>query len=326
MTASSADGPMRPVDLPAYDPVRAARNRRHARWRRLRSPLLGAAMWGGGRLFGSLPWTQAQALGRRIGRLASRIGGRDNRRMRQHLSIAFPELDGPGQDALALACWEHLGTSLGELLHLRYRDPAEANDHVEVHGFEVVEALRQEKRPILILTGHCGNWEMISAANRSHGLDLVAMGRASDERHVAETVTALRQHLGTTTIARGSSGSSRQMLKTIRRGGALALLIDQDIVTEGVWVPFFGRLAFTPTAAADIALRLGGAAVPTFAERLEDGSHRVTFYPPLELEDCCRGATATMTAAIEAQIRRRPEQWVWMHRRWRHRPPEECAP
>ncbi|MCG8462195.1 MAG: lysophospholipid acyltransferase family protein, partial [Holophagales bacterium] len=78
-----------------------------------------------------------------------------------------------------------------------------------------------------------------------------------------------------------------------------------------------------PTAAAELALRLGAAVVPTFSERLDDGSHRLTFHPPLDLPEDLTEATARMTAAIEAQIRRRPEQWVWMHRRWRQRPPAD---
>jgi len=111
----------------------------------------------------------------------------------------------------------------------------------------------------------------------------------------------------------------------LRGGGALALLIDQDIDTEGAWVPFFGRAAFTPLAAAHLALRLDAAVVPVFAERLDDGDHLLRFLPPLQLPADPTAATAAMTAMIEAQIRRRPEQWVWMHRRWRRRPPGEAA-
>jgi KDO2-lipid IV(A) lauroyltransferase len=89
---------------------------------------------------------------------------------------------------------------------------------------------------------------------------------------------------------------------------------------EGVWVPFFGRLAYTPVGAAKIALKQRAAVVPVFIERLENGHHLVRFQPPLDLPDDPREATALMTARIEEQIRRRPEQWVWMHRRWRRQP------
>lgn len=95
------------------------------------------------------------------------------------------------------------------------------------------------------------------------------------------------------------------------------MLIDQDTKVDGVWVPFFGRPAFTPAGAAKIALRSNAAVIPTFIERLPDGRHLAVFQAPLDLPDDPNAATALMTARIEEQVRRRPEQWVWMHRRWR---------
>ncbi|MEM8931721.1 MAG: lysophospholipid acyltransferase family protein [Acidobacteriota bacterium] len=297
--------------------------------RRLRAtvtgPLLRLARWG----FGVLPWTAAQHLGARIGGLAWHVARRDRQRAIEHLVVAFPDRSDDERRGLARASFRHLGTAIGELLHIWGRPAAAADRHVEVVGFDEIEANRAGGRPIVLLTGHCGNWELISCANHSHGLGLAAIARelGGGLQGVAED---LRGHLGSETIARGSRSSSRQMLRTLRSGGVLCLLIDQDIRTDGVWVPFFGRLAHTPTAAADIALRLGASVVPCFAERLDSGRHRVTFHPALDLPaadapDATREATALMTAAIEAQIRRCPEQWVWMHRRWRRRPPEEVS-
>lgn len=100
------------------------------------------------------------------------------------------------------------------------------------------------------------------------------------------------------------------------------MLIDQDTKVDGVWVPFFGRPAFTPVGAAKIALRQKTEVIPTFVERRPDGSHLVRIHPPLDLPEDPREATAVMTRAIEEQVRRQPEQWVWMHRRWRRQPAE----
>jgi KDO2-lipid IV(A) lauroyltransferase len=276
-------------------------------------------------VFGLLPWPVAQALGRRLGGIVYRLGNRDRRRSLEHLALAFPELDDGERRRLALDSFRHLGTSLAELLHVWGRPADDASRHVEVRGFEEIERIRQTGKPILVLTGHCGNWELISCANHSHGLGLAAMTRELDQEGLQQISLDIRSHLGSEAIARGSRASSRQMLRTLRAGGALCMLIDQDIRTDGVWVPFFGRLAHTPTAAADIALRLGAEVVPTFSERRPDGSHRITFHPALDLPDDATEATARMTTAIENQVRRHPEQWVWMHRRWRRRPPGEGA-
>lgn len=291
--------------------------------RRLRQASLAPSLRGLRGLFGLLPWPLCQATGRALGALAWLVLKRDRRRALDHLKLAFPELSQGERRALARRCFRHLGTCLTELLHIWGRDAARAEGHVEVVGFEEIERVRTTGRPIVVLTGHVGNWELISCANHSHGLGLAAMTRGLDDAGLQRISLDLRAHLGSEAIARGSRASSRQMLRTLKSGGALAMLIDQDIRTDGVWVPFFGKLAHTPTAGADIALRLGAEVVPTFAERLPDGGHRVTFHPALRLPSDVEGATAMMTAAIEEQIRRRPEQWVWMHRRWRRRPPEE---
>ena len=98
------------------------------------------------------------------------------------------------------------------------------------------------------------------------------------------------------------------------------MLIDQDTKVEGVFVEFFGRPAWTPVGAAELALRFDAAVLPTFIERRADGSHRAVIHPELPLPTDPTAATALMSAAIEAQIRAHPEQWVWLHRRWRRRP------
>ncbi|HSM12604.1 MAG TPA: lysophospholipid acyltransferase family protein, partial [Thermoanaerobaculia bacterium] len=130
----------------------------------------------------------------------------------------------------------------------------------------------------------------------------------------------LRGRFGTRTIVRGRPGAARDLLRTLRSGGALGMLIDQDTRVEGVFVEFFGRPAWTPVGAAEIAQKLGAAVHPTFIERCPDGRHRARIEPALGLPADPVAATQAMTDRIEQQIRRVPEQWVWMHRRWRRRP------
>jgi KDO2-lipid IV(A) lauroyltransferase len=271
-------------------------------------------------VFGALSWSLAQRLGAWIGALFYLIKSEHRRLSIEHLGIAFPELALDQRRALARASFRHFGASAGELLHVRAQPPAAACRHVRVEGFEEIERQRQLRRPILVLTAHIGNWELISTANHSHGLGLAAIARQLGDQDLHRFSVELRAHLGSETIARGSSSASRQLLRVLRGGGALAMLIDQDIDTEGVFVPFFGHLAHTPVAAAQIALRLRAAVVPTFAKRCADGSHLIRFHPALDLPADPTRATALMTAVIEEQIRQRPEQWVWLHQRWKRRP------
>jgi KDO2-lipid IV(A) lauroyltransferase len=261
-------------------------------------------------------------VGRGLGRLAWIAGRRDRRRALDHLALAFPELPGPDRRRLARDNFLHQGMNLAELLHLWRRDPAEILPHVEVAGWEELEAARSSGRLVLILTGHCGNWELLSPVLAARGIPLAAVARPVEDPEVQEMMVGLRRHLGTTTIPRGSRGASRQLLETLRRGGLLAMLIDQDTQkVDGVWVPFFGRPAWTPVAAAELALRHKAQVIPFFIERRADGDHLLRFHPALDLPEDPVEATARMTAKIEEQVRRRPEQWVWQHRRWRRRPP-----
>ncbi|HYH45816.1 MAG TPA: lysophospholipid acyltransferase family protein [Thermoanaerobaculia bacterium] len=300
---------------------------RRGRWRtrpranRLRMALLAGLLGALSALLGALSWRGAQRAGAALGRLGWHLAGRDRRRTLDHLALALPELPEPARLALGRACFRHLGTTLAECLHLLRRGRPAVLAHVSVEGWEEVESARAAGRPVLILTGHCGNWELLAAAINLRGLGMAVVARPLDDPGLQAMLADLRARFGTPTIARGSEGAARQLLATLRTGGALGMLIDQDTKVEGVWVPFLGRPAFTPVGAAKIALRQGAAVIPAFIERLSDGSHRAAFHPALELPDDPETATEVMSRAIEEQVRRVPEQWVWLHRRWRRQPP-----
>jgi KDO2-lipid IV(A) lauroyltransferase len=267
-----------------------------------------------------LPWNDAQRLGGALGGLAWGLAGRDRRRALDHLAIAFPDLPGADRAALARRSFVHFGTMLGESLWLAGHDTSDVHRLVELGGWSEIEAARAEGRPVLILTGHCGNWELLAAALNVRGLGMSVVARGLHEPGLQETLLALRSRFGTRTIVRGTPGAARELLRAMRGGGALGMLIDQDTDVEGVWVNFFGRPAWTPVGAAELALRFRAVVLPTFIQRRPDGSHTARIEPRLELAADPVAATQQMTDRIERQIRRVPEQWVWMHRRWRRRP------
>src|SRR6185436_6033974 len=110
--------------------------------------------------------------------------------------------------------------------------------------------VRAAKRPIVIVTGHCGNWELLAAALNQRGLGMAVVARELDDQGLQEALLGFRARFGTRTIVRGTPGAARELLRTLRSGGALGMLIDQDTKVEGVWVDFFGRPAWTPSGAA----------------------------------------------------------------------------
>ena len=153
--------------------------------------------------------------------------------------------------------------------------------------------------------------------------------REAGDGKVNELLLGLRSRLGVRTVLRGSGGAARQILRTLRSGDVLGAIIDQDIKIDGVFVEFFGRPAYTPTGPVALALRAGSPVVLGCTWREPDGAQRVRFDPPIDLalqagehrKAAIHRYTAEFTAWLEARIREHPEQWVWIHRRWRRRPP-----
>jgi KDO2-lipid IV(A) lauroyltransferase len=269
-----------------------------------------------------LSWPAAQRCGRGVGALIWWCGRRDRRRALHHLELAFPDLPAGERRGLARACFRHHGINLAECLHLLGRDGGALLAVVEFEGWEEVERVVAAGRPLVLITGHCGNWELLGAAFNCRGLPVTVVARPLDAAPLQRLLNRFRERFGTPAVSRGSLRSARRLLSALRCGGALGMLIDQDTLkVESVWVPFFGRPARTPVGAVKIALRQQAAVIPTFIERQPSGRHRIRILPPVTLPPEPQRATALLTEAIEQQVRRCPEQWVWMHRRWRRQPP-----
>lgn len=263
---------------------------------------------------------EAQRLGSWLGKLSFLLAKRDRARALQHLAIAFPELDDRGRSRLARATFTHFGKMLGETLWLSCQPAESLLDILQLEDLERVQAATSSGRPTFLVSGHCGHWELIHAGLCLLGFRVYAFARDLSDPLLGSRLLAFRARYGTRTILRGSPDSPRDLLRALRSAGILGFAIDQDTRVEGTWVPFFGRPAYTPIGPAEMALRFRAQVVPAFTERLPCGRHRVRFEAPLELPRDPVDLTAAMTARIEAQIRRVPDQWVWNHSRWRRQP------
>lgn len=246
--------------------------------------------------------------------------------MRHNIEIAFPELDAVHQNRLMRGCADHFGSMLAEVAWLWRADATAVESLVEIEGFGYLTDALAGSRGAILATGHLGNWELLNARLAVAGIPITLAVRELDNDRVNDIVTTLRSRFGSQIIMRGVS-AGRQLVRALVAGRGVGLLIDQDIPSiPGVFVPFFGRPAWTPSGAAMLALRVGCPIMPGFIHRRPDGSHKIKIEAPLalpsdgSLEDRVRELTAAATAAVEWQVRAWPEQWVWMHRRWRTRP------
>lgn len=268
-----------------------------------------------------------QRSGRRLGFLLWLVAASERRRMIRHLRFAFPNAGEDWRRGVARGCARHLGCLAGEAVWLWGVPPNELLARTTFLGIEQLDESIRDGQGAVIGTAHCGNWEWLNLALAARGTPLTIAVRALDDPRYDSIIRALRGRFGSTSIARGE-GAGRALAAAGRAGATLGLLIDQDIDAPGCFVEFFGRPAWTPTGAGTLARRLQRPIVPTFATRQPNGEMLLSFDPPMHpvlSDDADRDAlvlTARLTARIEEQIRAYPEQWVWMHRRWRRQPGE----
>jgi KDO2-lipid IV(A) lauroyltransferase len=268
-----------------------------------------------------LPLRLGRFFGRGMGWLAYRVARRERRKALANIAIAFPEWNDTQRVETIKAMFRHFGMSLFEIAWLPNMDVALRDRLTVVEGAEPVLELMDAGRGVVVFTAHCGNWEWMSYAVGLFGRPTTVLQRERSAPEMNRYITELRARSGVRTIDRGSSSAGRELIQSLRRGGILAFLIDQNIRTESVKVPFFGRPALTPIGPAKLAVRTESIVVDILIERLPDGRHRLKIGEPFEVsrDDDPVELTERMTRIIEAQVRRVPEQWVWVHDRWRDR-------
>ena len=278
------------------------------------------------KLLSALPIRWASALGAFLGRLASFLLFAEFKKALASLGTAFPE-NTPGQNRrLGRACFAHLGRMACELACI-----AQIDAHLETwvewppDAQQVLENARSLGRGVIFVSGHVGNWELLARRVAMAGIPSASIAKAATDAHTTRWIERFRAQGKLTTIWRESSSAPRQMLQTLRNNGVLGLLVDQDTRVQSVFVPFFGKLAKTPRAAADLALRTQAPLVVGFCQRLPSGhyclSMRCVPVPTQRDENAVLSLTAALNLEIENAIRQTPEQWVWMHQRWKT-PPE----
>jgi KDO2-lipid IV(A) lauroyltransferase len=271
---------------------------------------------------GRLPLSVNRFLGRLLGTTAFHVPRRERTKALDNIRNAFPEWPEAEHRRVIKSMYRHLATSVFEVLWVRHASSAERDALTRFEGLDRIKELIAAGRTVVVFTAHCGNWEWLAfLVGVSLGPNVSVLHRDRNEPELNRFIVETRAMAGVQSIGRGSTSAGRELIQAIRRGGILAFLIDQNIRTESVKVPFFGRPALTPIGPAKLAIRSEAVVAFAFIER-RNGIHHIVFQEPRETRkgDDPVKLTEEMTAAIEAQIRRAPEQWVWLHDRWRERP------
>lgn len=246
----------------------------------------------------------------------------------KHLRIAFPDKDDAWIQATARAAYRHLGRE-GIAAMMMARVPrAELMSDAVVVGIEPLREAVSKGTGAVIMTGHIGNVEFVGAALAHHGIPIGLVVQRQGNPLFDATIKAARERMGMHVIDRGDA--VRQVPKALRAGMALVFAPDQNAGRSGLFLPFFGKLASTHRGPAVFALKVGVPAFSAFA--LRKGLGYEVLVEPIDEDrtadkaDVVHRMMLTFTQRLEKVVREAPEQYLWMHRRWKTRPPEERGP
>lgn len=272
------------------------------------------------------PRSFALKAGQTVGALAHAVLPHLRRHAEINLRLAFPDLDERERARIKRGAFRNLGRLLGEISQFPRLTPENIKSVVVYEGLENYLNAVAEGRGVILLTGHIGAWELSVYAHSVYGYPMSFLARRVDNPMVERLAESYRSRYGNRSIDK--KNSVREVLKTLKSGGVVGILADLNASREeGVFCDFFGVPACTTAGVATLALRTGAVVVPGYliwdeSERI----HRLHFEPPVatintgnQKEDVMAN-TARYTKVLESIIRRRPDQWLWIHRRWRTRP------
>lgn len=273
-------------------------------------------------VLGTLTIEEAGRAGRRLGAAAAPVLASRARLARTNLERAFPERDPRERDDLLRAVFEHFGGLFFELVRAAEEPLEDLLARVEVRNLDTARRAFGSGRGVLFVTPHLGNWEYAAVVAAALGCPMTVIARPLDNPLLEPLLAAFRTRSGNAVLPKADAG--REILRTLRRGGAIGILPDQHArPPDAVAVPFFGRPASTTTAVARLADRTEALVLTACCVRAAEGRWLLTFDDPLDpralapVEREPAALTTRINLALERQIRAFPSQWLWLHNRWR---------
>jgi KDO2-lipid IV(A) lauroyltransferase len=273
----------------------------------------------------------ARGVGLLIGAIAFRSLSRLRKVGLRNLQLAFPEKTDLEREAILRLVYRNLGYLLAEFCQMSRYTPERASRLIRYVGLENYLEAREQGKGVLVLTGHLGAWELSSFYHSLMGYPMGMVIRRLDNSLVDEFVNRIRCLHGNRVMHKDDF--ARGLIAAMRAGETVGILMDTNMTPpQGVFVPFFGVQACTASGLARVARKTGAAVVPGFLlwEEREQRyilrfGERLKLIQTADSEADAVANTALFTSVIERYIRDYPEQWLWMHRRWKTRPPGETG-
>lgn len=271
----------------------------------------------------------ASDIGGLLGRIAYLADSRHRHITLKNLQRAFPEREAKSITLIARKAFENIGRSVGEFIYIATRRPqvllSTLDEWVTIEGRTNLDKAAERGKGIIYLTAHFGNWELLGLAVGANGYPLNVIVRPLDNPRIDRLLTSFRSITGAMMVPK--KGALKESLKRLRNGEGLGILIDQNTSREeGVFVDFFGYPAATSKGLALMGIKTDTPVLPTLLIREGKYRHRLVYGQEVPIHksgDTGRDVvlnTRNFTQVVESYIRRYPEQWFWMHQRWKTRP------
>ncbi len=285
------------------------------------------AFWLACQLARILPRDAFLALGRFMGRFIYRLDARHQKIGVSNFRSAFPDSTREEAEATIRKCYEFFSAYLFDMLTCFPSLPSDRVDKFDIEGMEHVEAAYKSGKGVIFFGGHFGAWELMALAQGASGFPLGLVVRRLDNPYLERLLEKLRVSTGNYIIDKNQG--FRPMLKALREGGGLAVLMDQNVRTDDrVFVEFFGKPASTTPSVALLKLKTDAVLIPVSGHVLPGNRYHFVYGAPVEVptfgdrQEDVRRITQECTRVIEANVRAHPECWLWMHRRWKTQPEE----
>jgi len=270
-----------------------------------------------------LPWPVAQAVGRGFGTLFFRLVRRYRRVALKNISLVYGSATSASERRrMAVAVFRHFGQVAFEFVKTPQLSREQLDALVTIAGAENLDSALEGGKGVLLITGHFGNWEIMARWLTAHGYSLNVVARRANNPEAEKLLTETRQGSGATVFARGNS--ARSVLRALKQNEIVGLLPDQN--AADVFVPFFGHPTGTVDGPAILHRKTGSPLLFSWCVRTSDNRFLLTFEPPVVVppteDPACDIAQimALINARLEAQVRKYPTQWLWLHDRWKASP------
>ena len=244
---------------------------------------------------------------------------RSNNICHSNLAIAFPDLNKDEKEKIIKNMWNNYGKILAEYMYIKkFRNSETFSKNIIIKNQEILEKIKSDSKPVIFVSGHFNNFELMAMHIEKSGIDVAAIYRPLNNKFLNPIMKNIRvKYICKKQIKKGISGT-KEILKYFKNGTSVALMIDQR-VSQGINSNFFNRKALTTTIPAQFVKKYGAKIVPIYIERLKGSKFQIEISKSIEFSnnDSIETITENLNYVIENMIKKNPSQWIWTHNRWK---------